>query len=76
MANITLKIDDELLDKARKIAEKKNTSLNAVVREMIRDFARSDTETQDVIYGLNDFYQRCSARMGNKSWTRDELHER
>lgn len=76
MANITLKIDDELLDKARKIAEKKNTSLNAVVRGMIQDFVRSDTEAQDVISGLNDFYQRCSARMGNKSWTRDELHER
>lgn len=76
MANITLKIDDELLDKARKLAEKKNTSLNAVVREMIRDFVRSDTETQDVINGLNDFYQRCSARMDSKSWTRDELHER
>ncbi len=76
MANLTLKIDDELLDKARKIAEKKNTSLNAVVREMIRDFVRSDTETQDVINGLSDFYQRCSARVGSKSWTRDELHER
>jgi len=76
MANITLKIDDELLHKARKIADKKNTSLNAVVRGMIRDFVRSDTEAQDAINGLNDFYQRCSARMGNKAWTRDELHER
>ena len=76
MANITLKIDDELLDQARKIAGKKNTSLNAVVREMIQDFVRSDTETQDVISGLNDFYQRCSARVGNRTWTREELHER
>ena len=76
MANITLKIDDELLHKARKIADKKNTSLNAVVRGMIRDFVCSDTEAQDAINGLNDFYQRCSARMGSKTWTRDELHER
>jgi predicted transcriptional regulator len=76
MANITLKIDDTLLERARKIAVKKNTTLNSVVRKMIHDFIKSDTESQEALSGLKDFYQRCDAKIGNKTWTREDLHER
>ncbi len=76
MANITLKIDDDLLDSARRIARRQNSSLIAVMRKMLQDLVSADTEAHEAISGLNDFYQRCTARVGNKSWTRDELHER
>jgi predicted transcriptional regulator len=76
MANITLKIEDELLNQARRMAIRKNTSLNAVVRNMISDFVRSDTQSQEAIQGLNEFYLRCDAETGGRSWTREDLHER
>lgn len=76
MANITLKIEDELLSQARSMASRKNTSLNAVIRKMISDFVRSDTKAQEAIQGMDEFYRRCDAVVGGRSWTRDELHER
>lgn len=76
MANITLKIDDELLRQARRTAIRKNTSLNAVIRKMTSDFVRSDTKSREAIEGLDDFYLRCDPATGGGSWTRDELHER
>lgn len=33
MANITIKIDDRLLENARKLASQKNTSINALIRK-------------------------------------------
>jgi len=33
MANITLKIDDQILEKARRLAIHRNTSINAIVRK-------------------------------------------
>ncbi|EFI35423.1 CopG-like DNA-binding protein [Desulfonatronospira thiodismutans ASO3-1] len=76
MANITLKVEDELLKKARSLAGRKNTSLNAVVRKMLRDFVNSDAKVQEAIDSLDDFYRKCDAAIGTGSWTRDELHER
>lgn len=79
MANITLKIDDELLEKARRLAGKKNTSINAIVRQRIAEFVEKDSGREAALKGLEDFYRKCSehgVRIGNRSWNRDELHER
>ena len=76
MANITLKIDDDLLEKARQVAFQKKTSINAIVRERLEDFVSSDLNRDAALKGLDAFFSRCKARVGKKSWTRDEIHER
>ncbi len=76
MANLTLKIDDKLLEKARLIASGKKMSINAIVRHQLEEFVSSDLSRQTAIKGLESFYTRCEARIGKKSWTRDEIHER
>ncbi|MBW1802825.1 MAG: hypothetical protein JRJ85_19095 [Deltaproteobacteria bacterium] len=76
MANITLKIDDDLLKKAREIALQKKTSINAIVRDKIKEFVSSDLNRQATLKGLDAFFDRCKARAGKRTWTRDELHER
>lgn len=76
MANLTLKIDDDILKKARRLASRRETSINAIVRRSLEEFVSSDLSLQAAISGLDSFYRRCSARIGNKSWTRDEIHER
>ena len=76
MANLTLKIDDKILKKARKLASRRETSINAIVRKSLEEFVSSDLSSQAAISGLDSFYKRCRARMGDKSWTRDEIHER
>ncbi len=76
MANVTLKIDDDLLKKARHIAAEKKVSINAIIREKIEEFVSQDTRKETSLMGLDSFYNRCNAKIGTKTWTRDEIHER
>ena len=36
MPNVTISIDDKLLKKGRKYAEKRGTSLNALIRDLLK----------------------------------------
>jgi hypothetical protein len=76
MANVTLKIDDDLLKKARLIAAEKKISINAIIREKIEEFVSQDFRKETSLMGLESFYDRSKAKIGTKSWTRDEIHER
>ena len=76
MANITLKIDDELLEKARKLASLRNTSINAVVKAGLEKFVSSDHRREAALSGLDDFFGRSKAKVGKKTWSREEIHER
>jgi predicted transcriptional regulator len=76
VANITLKIDEELLRRARRLALRRKTSINAIVRKGIEDFVSGDLSREAAVKGLEVFFRRTSARVVAKTWTRDELHER
>lgn len=76
MANVTLKIDDELLDKARRLASRRKTSINAIVKEKLEEFVSTDLQREAVLGGLEDFYAHSKALIGRITWSRDEIHER
>ena len=76
MANITLKIDEELLKKARRLAFQRKTSINAILKQKLEEFVSSDLNRDITLKGLEAFFRRSKARVGEKTWTRDEIHER
>lgn len=76
MANITLKIDDELLKKARQLALQKKTSINAIVKQKLNEFVSRDLSREATLESLEAFYRKSRARVGDKTWTRDEIYER
>jgi len=76
MANVTVKIDDELLAKARLLAAQRNTSINAIVKQKLEEFVATDLKREATLRGLEEFYERSRARVGKKTWSRDEVHER
>ena len=76
MANLTLKIDDQLLNKARRLALRRNTSINAIVKEKLEEFVSTDLSREVILESIEDFFSRSKARIGNKTWSRDDLHER
>ena len=76
MANITLKIDEELLEKARQLALRRKTSINAIVRKHLEEFVSRDLSREAAVKGLEAFFRQSRAKVGTKTWTRDELHER
>jgi predicted transcriptional regulator len=76
MANITLKLEDELLAKVRRLAFERNTSVNAIVTEKLKEFVATTQKKKGVLAGLESFYKRTKAVVGTIDWSRNDLHER
>ncbi len=77
MANLTLTIDDQALQRARIRALEEGTSVNAVVREYIERYARDDAE-RSALRELVAMAKRSTASSGpeGRTWTRDDLYDR
>lgn len=75
MANLTLSLDDTLLQKAREAAVRESTSINAVVREFLTDYVHQRSRRFEALDALEQLAHRTRAR-SEAGWTRDTLHER
>ncbi len=76
MANLTLKIDDDLLERARRLASKRKTSVNAIVKARLEEFVSTDLEREAALRGLDEFYAHSRAKVSKKTWSREDIHER
>ncbi len=77
MANLTLALDDELLQDARRVAFERETSLTELIRSYLKDLvAELDLDQEAKARELMETIQRNSRHFGKITWTRDELHER
>jgi hypothetical protein len=77
MANLTLAVQDDLLRKARKAAQARDTTVNALVREYLEDLVRRDaTDPDEIVRKLKALYKRTSVRVQQRDWNREDLHER
>jgi DICT domain-containing protein len=77
MKNITLAIEDEVLDKVRIVAAEKKTTVNALVREFLADLASRDerlAEARKQLLRLMDTSKGCMAP--DWKFDREETHER
>ncbi len=77
MSNLTLSLDEELLRRARMRALERGTSVNALVREYLEDFA-GDSPARE---GIREFLAlargtSASSGAGGRAWTRDGVHGR
>ena len=76
MADLVLRINDQLLEKARKVAREKKISLDTVVDQKLKEFVFDYEKKKEALEGLEAFYRKCEAKVGRVNWRRDELHER
>lgn len=76
MANLTISLDDKVLKKARLRAMGQGTSVNALLRDYLNQYAGDRAAEQQALENLLRLSARSSARRGKKRWTRDELHRR
>lgn len=72
--NVTLSIDDRILEEARRIASNRGTSLNQMIRDYLQELTRTGDVTT-VVAELESLWAESKGR-SNEAWTRDELHER
>jgi len=75
--NITLSVDDEVIRKVRKLAVDRRTTLAEMIRAYLNRLAEEDALQRELQAGeLDEGFKRYSRAMGQRRWTRDELHER
>lgn len=75
MANLTLSIDDVVLRRARALARRDHTSVNALLREYLTLYVnarRRRIAAAEEVVALARRSHACSDR----PWTRESLHER
>jgi hypothetical protein len=76
MKNITLAIEDEVLDKVRIVAAERKTTVNALVREFLADLAGRDERLAEARKQLLRLMDTSKGRMApDFKFDREETHE-
>ena len=76
MKNVTITVEDATLREARRIAAQRSTSLNALIREFLEKLTLRESQSRTARRRIAELCRDSNAEVGERSWTRDELHER
>ena len=76
MKNITLSVDENVLAAVRRYAVERNTTVNALVREYLTGLAAHEDRAKRARARLRQLSAQSQGRLGRKTWTREELHDR
>jgi ABC-type proline/glycine betaine transport system substrate-binding protein len=76
MANVTLSIDEEDLKRARIHAIEQGTSLNAVIRQFVKQYAVSSERYRQITESILTHAEVSTASSAGKRWSREEIYER
>lgn len=74
--NVTLRIEETTLVKARQIASERTTSVNALIREYLNDPVRQQSRQEIARKELTALCRESKAMVGDRTLTRDNLHDR
>jgi hypothetical protein len=73
--NITLAVDEQLVTRARKVAQAQGKSLNQVIREQLERLTAQD-DPDAWIAEFERLSRRSKGRSRGWRFSRDEIHER
>lgn len=77
MKNITLAIDDGVLDKVRVVAAQRKTTVNAMVRDFLAELAQSDERREQARAELLELMRTSKGRLRpDYVFSREDSHER
>lgn len=75
MKNVTLAIDEQLLEKARGLAERRKTSLNAMVRSLLAHEVEQEDRIAWAKAGMKRLMEEAPLDLGaDYKWNRDEIY--
>jgi len=74
--NITLSVDETVLAAVRRHAAERNSSVNALVRDYLTNLAKHEDRAERARAKLRQLSARSKGRLGKKTWSREDLHDR
>jgi predicted transcriptional regulator len=72
--NLTITVDDELVERAREMARRQGTSVQEVIREHLATFI-GERPRNDVARELTELFRHTSGRSGGKKIRRSDAYE-
>lgn len=72
MPNITISLDEELLKSGRRYAEKRQTSMNALIRKLLEQTVRSQSD--DWLEECFRLMDRAGGNSEGRKWYREDLY--
>jgi hypothetical protein len=76
MRNVTIALDEATLREARRIAAERSTSLNALIRDYLERLTQRESGARAARRRIAELCRDAKAEVGDRTWTRDSLHER
>ena len=76
MKNITLAVDEKVLAVVRRYAAEQGGSVNSLVRAYLTEIAERENRARQARRNIQILSEKSTARRGDASWARDELHDR
>ncbi len=76
MTSLTIAVDEETLRRARLRAVQEGTSVNAVLRQRLDEYAGAGEARRRAVAELLNSSARSKMRLGGRKWQREEIHER
>lgn len=74
MPNVTISIGEKLLKRSRQYAEKRGTSLNALIRDLLKN--KIDQSSGVWMQELFEFADKKGGNSRGEKWKREDLYER
>ena len=74
--NVTLVVEEDLLQDARAVAARRRTSVNEMVRDFLRDVVSQESRRLEALERIQPLLDHPSVRLGGPRPPREELHER
>jgi plasmid stability protein len=77
VANLTITVDEETVKRARMRALEEGTSVNAILREYLEDYAGVKRERREALRRILASSRESTSATGpgGRTWTRDDLYE-
>ncbi len=74
--NITLAVEEDVLQKVRRYAAANNTTVNALVRDLFGKIAERSSKSDKAWDALFRATDAEAPEVGEITWTRDDLYDR
>jgi len=76
MTNLTISVPEKILKSARRRALEQGTSVNAILRDYLTQFAGAQSAQANAAKRVLDLSRTARSGRGKAKWTRDEIQER
>jgi hypothetical protein len=76
MKNLTMRMDENILREARRIALERGTTVSAMIREYLDGLVMEEDRKDRARREILEMCQNSTAEIGRKDWSREDLHDR